>query len=167
MLKKMAVAALFAVCVSGLTLAVDMSEIPNSLDKIKEGQWVKYKMPMGGEQKQTVAKVAGKGDDMEITFKVELKMMGQEIPAQEQVVKVKTIREQLATGLKNANEVKVSKTKVTAGGKEYDVTLIESVENGQVTRAYMTDTVPITATVKVEIEGLSEEPVLELVEFGE
>lgn len=166
MLKRMAVAALFAVCVSGLSMAIDVKDVPSSLDRAKVGQWVKYKIAMG-EQKQSITKVTGTGDDMELTVKYETKMMGQDFPASEQTFKIADIKENLANGLKSAEDVKVSKAKVTAGGKEYDVTKIESFENGKATRVYMSAAIPVTALVMMEADEMGEDPVMELVEFGE
>lgn len=165
MLKRMAVAALFAAFVTGLSLGLDLSEIPNAFDNIKAGQWVTYKIMGGGTQKQSVVKAEGKGRDAKFTVKYESPGL-EGMPTQEQEFTAAKILGDLENGLKNATDVKMSKTKITVNGKEYDVTMVESDEGGMKTKAYLSNVIPVTALVKMEMEGL-DGPLMELLEYGE
>lgn len=169
MFRKFVFAAVFAVVVSSASFAaeksVDTSIVPTPLDNVKVGQWVEYKTMGGGKQKQTVTAIEGEGDAQTITIKMELSMGEMTIPPQEVKIAVGEAREIHNGALAEGNITKVAKETISAGGKQYDAVLVESSDNGQVSKLYMSKDIPVTAIVKMELPGL-EEPMMEITGFG-
>lgn len=170
MFKRIAFAAALVLALAGVSGAADFDKIPDVTKNAKAGQWVSYKNEMAGmgvmEQKQTITAVEGDGEDKVITIKTEMSMGGQSMPAQEQKIPLKGAKEAQMEAWKNNPGVKVSETKVTANGKEYDAVLIEYADQGGETKLYMSAKVPVTGIIKLEVGGMPG-PVMELADFGE
>lgn len=126
MLKRIALAAVFAVCAFGLSQAADFSKIPNPMKNVKKGQWVTYTSMGGMEQKQTVTDVEGAGDDRVITITTEISMGGTTMPPNEQKISLKEAKAQQEAAWAADPDVKISDAKVTVGGKEYNAVLSSS-----------------------------------------
>lgn len=163
MLKKSlcALTLLMAVCFTAS--ALDLKDLPNPLENAKEGQWVSYKMPQGMEQKQSISKIEGSGDDRKITIAFETLMGGQALHKEEKTFDYKEYQQSRFEDV--SDDVKVTKGKTSANGKDYDVSILEfTTEDGQTVKLYMSEAVPVTALVKMELGAMG--ALLELSDFN-
>lgn len=158
----MAVAAMVFACAAQ---AADFSKLPDPTKNVKAGQWVSYKVMGGMEQKHSITNVEGSGDDRVITLKMETIMNGQAMGGEEQKIPLKNSRAAQEEAWKAAPDAKISDVKVTVNGKEYDAVLLEMTNQGMTTKMYMSEKVPVTGIVKMEVTGMPG-PMMELVDFG-
>lgn len=165
MLKRIALTALFSVFVLGFAQAADFSKIPNALKDAKEGQWVSYTSMGGMEQKQSITKIEGEGDERVITVKTEIIMGGNAIQSSETAVSLKDAKAAQEEAWKADPDVKISETKVTAGGKDYNAVLIESTVEGATTKLYMSEEIPVSGIIKIETSAMPG-PIMEVKEFN-
>lgn len=162
MLKKSLCAlALFAV-VCCAAPALDLKDVPNPLENAEVGQYVSYGMMQGMEQKQTITKIDGKGDDRKITIKFEMLMGGNSLNSEEKVFDYKEYQD--ARFEEVTDDVSVTKGKTTVGDKEYDAIIIEfKTEDGQSVKLYMSDAIPVTGMLKMDLGAMG--TLLELADF--
>lgn len=166
MFRKFVTAAALLFFVTCVAQAADFSKIPDTTKNIKKGQWVTYKTMGGGTQKQTITEVTGSGDDREITFSIEINMGGMALPAQEQKISVKDSKAAQQEAWKQAPNTTITEGKTNANGKDYDVVIVETVQDGSGVKIYMSEQVPVTGIVKMEIAGMPE-PIMVVDSFGE
>lgn len=156
MLKRIALTAMFVVCACGLAQAADFSSIPNPLKNVKADQWVSYTAMGGVEQKQTVTKVEGEGDDRVVTINMEFLMNGNVMQAQETKISLKDANAEQEAAWKADPNIKVSEVTVNAAGKDIKATLIETTEQGITTKLYLSEEIPVSGIVKMESSALTE-----------
>lgn len=165
MLKRIAFTSLFAVLAFGLALAADFSKIPNALENAQVGQWVAYTSMGGTEQKQSIVKIEGEGEERVITIKTEITMGGQTVQETENAIAMKDVKEQQKAAWEADPDVKITDTTVSAGGKDYKAVLIETTNEGVVTKLYMSADVPVTGIVQMESSMLPG-PIMVIKDFG-
>lgn len=167
MYKKWIAAVLFFISLGAVTMAADFSKIPSAIDKAKVGQWATYTAVGGIEQKQSIIAVKGSGDDMVVTVKTEMSMAGQAMPAQEQEISLKAAKEMQQEAWKNNPDTKITEESVTVNGKSYDAIVVETVQEGMSVKIYMSEKVPVTGVIKMEMDMQGEPTsIMELVDFG-
>lgn len=165
MYKQWIAAVLFVVSLGAVTMAADFSKIPNAIEKAKAGQWASYKAMGGMEQKQSITAVKGSGEDMVVTIKTEMSMAGQAMPPQEQEIALKGAKEMQQEAWKNNPNTKITEETITVNGKSFDTVVVETTQEGMSVKIYMSEKVPVTGIVKMEMQGMPG-PVMELVDFG-
>jgi len=147
----------------GSVIFAEELKLPNSLKDVKVGEWLLYELVVPGakmQQKQTVVKV----DKNKITIKYDTIMNGKVVSSTNQVID----RSQKGQTLQNQkNKAKISKGNATVKDKKIDCYIAETTTNvggkESVVVSYMSEDIPITGVVKVEMNG---NPKLKLVDFG-
>lgn len=165
-MKKFVTAAALLFLMTCVAQAADFSKIPDTTKNVKKGQWVSYKTMGGGSQKQTITDVTGTGDDREITFTIEMNMNGMSIPAQEQKISIKDSKAAQEKAWKEAPDTKITEDKITVNGKDFNVVIVETAQDGASVKIYMSEEVPVTGIVKMEMSAMPE-PLMVLDSFGE
>lgn len=163
MLKNVFLVVTAAVVTAGMSLAADMSKIPQPLSKAKVGQFAAYNTMGGGEQKQSITAIEGTGDDQVITIKMEITAGGQS-QSIEQKIPLKNAKEQQAAAWAASPDIKVTEGKVTVKGKEVSAVIIEFAQQGATSKIYMSDEIPVTGIVKMEMVGMPA-PVMEITDY--
>lgn len=167
MLRKLIPAFIVVLGICGLAHAVDVKDLPNPLKRVKAGQWVRYRLMGEVEQKQTVLSVTVVDGDTEFVVKYETKDPNLDIPDMTETHSVKNLTEGFAETLLEGNPT-LSKTKITANGKEYDVVLLEIMdEEDGALRSYLSEAIPITGLVRMEDDDEDDGLILEIIDFGE
>lgn len=159
MLKRTVLAAFVAALALGVSHAADLSRIPNPMKNAKAGQWVSYSSAAGMDQKQSITKVEGQGDDLIVTVKMEIMMGDTPLQANEVRISLKEAKAQQDAMMSMDPNVKISDAKVDIDGKTFDAILVELAVQGVTTKMYMSEDIPVTGVVKVET-SVSPEPVM-------
>lgn len=165
-MKKILFAGLFLV-VAAAAPAADTSLLPNPLKDAKAGQWVSYKVMIMGveaEQKQSIAKVTGEGDDRVFTMKVEILVDGTVMQSEETDLSYRdAVAEQLSAF--DDQEADIQPTEVEIKGEVVKGVVVAFTQEDMNCKLFLSEYVPVAGIVKMEVEGL-DEPVMELADFG-
>lgn len=165
MVKHFLVGALFALAVSCAVQAADFSKIPDASKNLKVGQWARYKVMGGIENKQEITAIEGEGDDRVVTLKMDLSMGGNVLQSEEHKMPVKQLPGQDMASREDHEGVEIRDESVTVNGKTYDAVAVVVKNEGNEITTYLSKDVPITGIVKSDITGVG--TVMELIDCGE
>lgn len=162
-------AAIFALALAPAALAADIDDLPNPLATVRVGQWLEYRHNTAfgsAEQRQKITAVVGEGDDKVITTESVMTMDGEVVDEREESITYGAAMEQQRESLKGVEGLAISPTSIEVKDKTVNGVRVDFTQDEMRFSLYLSDTVPITGVVRMEVEG-AEEPVLELIDFGE
>ena len=150
-------------------LSADRPDLPSSLARLKEGQWVLMRVTAdfgNAELKHTVLSITDTGDDKVINIRTEMSMDGELVDSRDDNITLSRLQEDQDEALNSMDFVSVLPTQVELKGVTVDAVEAEFVNEGKKCRFILTDKVPLIAMVRMEVEN-EEEPMRELIDFGE
>lgn len=156
----------FVVClaIAGAAAAADASREPDPTKTMKVGQWVLYKDAAGIEHKQSIIALEGEGDERVVTFKIEEIRDGEVVDSEDKPMNLAERRTVESEARKIHSEIAYDTEKVTVAGRDFDAVVLSVDYKGKRVRTYMSEEVPVTCVIKVEVDD--EGPVVELIDFG-
>lgn len=160
---------LFIVAAFAGVARAEEAALPNPLKSVKVGQWVKLRMfTLFGyaEQVQRVVNIQGEGDDRVITVQTEVSADGEVVNSEETSIAYQQAVNEQMTAFDDAESVKYSNITTTVNGKQMSAVQVDFVQDGQKCVLVLSEEVPLTGMVCIEIEGM-DEPAMELLDFGE
>ncbi len=153
-------AALAGLCLLAATLQAEEMKLPNMMADAKVGDWVLLEVQGGIQMKQTVEAVTPE----QLTLKIETIMNGQVISTMSQPInRTQGEYAEMPATATDAPKPKISRGKATVKGQELDCWIIEMTVQGQTSKTYLSQDVPINGMVKTEMNGQAS---MTLVDFG-
>ena len=139
--------------------------IPNRLLFMEKGEWVMYVSQENHSQKETVVDVEEKDGDKMITVLNELLIDEKVVQQREEVFSFNAVlREQEEMWSEDRPELSLSQGLEQFGGEDIEVVIIEYAgPDGVVVRSFLSDRVPVTGILKVEVDG---DLYMEVSDFG-
>lgn len=168
MFKKVLCILFIAAAFAGAARAEDVT-LPNPLKNVKTGQWIKLRMfTLFGyaEQVQRVVNIQGEGDERVITVNTEVNVDGEVVNSEETSIAYQQAVDEQMTAFDDAEDVKYSNITTTVNGKQMSAVQIDFVQDGQKCTLVLSEEVPLTGMIRIEIDGM-DEPAMELLDFGE
>lgn len=162
-------AAILALALAPAALAADIDQLPNPLANVKVGQWLEHRHNTAfgsAEQKQRITAVVGEGDDKVITAESVMTMDGEVVDEREESITYGAATEQQRDSLKDAEGLVITPVAIEVKDTTVDGVRVDFVQDETRFSLYLSDSIPITGVVRMEVEGM-EEPVLELLDYGE
>ena len=159
---------LFLAAASGVRAAEpDLSLLPNPVKNAKIGQWAKYLYMANVDNTHTIIDIKGAGDSKTIVVEETVSVGETTIQSEIREFTAQTMRDNMAEFLGVAAAATITETKVMVKDKEVDgVVMVVTMEDGNSTRHFFSETVPITGMVRVDTEDGST-PILELLDYGQ
>ncbi len=153
--------AVAVVCMCGAVQALDFSKLPDPSKNVAVGHWATYAI-MGAEQKQTITKIEGEGDERVLTILFE-SVMEDDRETLESQVSIKELQNN-PEDMPEDEATVMKLEKRTIGGKEIDVAVlyVDGEDSGSV--LVLSQAVPISGIVSMEAPGMG--VLMELVDFG-
>lgn len=149
--------------------AADLDSLPNPLAAIRPGQWVEYRhnLVFGmAEQRQKVLAVEGEGDERVITIESVMTMDGEVVDERVESITYGQALLDQRQSLADAAELSIAPAGIRVKDGSVDGVKVEFVQDDNRFTLYLSDRIPITGVARMEVEGV-DDPVLELVDFGE
>lgn len=139
--------------------------IPNRLLTAVKGEWVLYSSQQNYGQKQTITDIEEKDGDKVFTILTELLVDDQVVQKKEDRFSLKAaIAEQEEMLASEGPSLKLSTESEKVKDKDVQVVVVEYTgEGGDVVRSYLSDAIPVTGMLRIEING---EPLMDLKDFG-
>lgn len=146
----------------GAVLAAADLEIPDLTRNTRAGDWVLYDVQNGIQIKREVVELT----DTHLTLKIDTIMNGQALSSITQ--KIPRKMDQFAApqdpvAVANAPKPVITKGQIEIKGKTLDCWIVEMTVQGQKSRTYLSQEVPVDGIVKTELNG---QVSLRLVDFG-
>ncbi len=158
-----------AVFVIAPVLAHAADDLPNPLSTVRAGQWLQYRNNTvfgPAAQKQRVVSVEGEGEEMIITTETVMVMDDEVVDERTESLTYGAALRQQRDSLADAADLVVTPARIKVKGRMVDGFKVAFTQEDGKFSLYLAAIVPITGVVRMEMEG-AEEPILELVDFGE
>jgi len=138
-----------AILIGAGARAGEEKKAPNCISDAKKGEWVLYEMPNNIQQKQTVTEVT----EEEVSVTYETIMNGKSLSST--VVKIPLKGKGDKEGQEGAVKPKIYEEtiKIKIGDKEKELacTVVEMEVNGQVSKTYFSQEIPVSGMVKSQL----------------
>lgn len=158
------VAAAVVVFSSVAAVSADTVAIPNRLEKARKGEWVVYSAMGGITEKQTIVEIEELDGDRQFTISSELSIGDEIVQAEEVAYSLSQADRENVELVQGENTVSVTTKRETVRGREIDVVVVETIEDGDTFLTVISDAIPVSGLVRIEANGVS---VIEVEDFGE
>lgn len=172
MLKKCFLLLVAFVAVAAVASAEDSEYyIPNPLGDAEVGDWVRYAVSADGnqEQRMTVVRRQGEGDDLKITVKYDTYSQGKLVNSGQTIHDAKDFTNELPAQAGHA-EINIDEEEVEVKGTTLVVTVVrfaeepeEGKKTGKTREWYLSDDIPVYGVIKQVENG---EKTSSLLDFG-
>lgn len=149
--------------------AADAPELPNPLRRLRAGQWALYRVNTlfgAAEQKQTVTAVSGEGDGRIVTIKTEIRLDDEVVDEREEASTYGKLLSDQTAALDDAENPSAEHCETEAGGATVAATAVRYTQDGKQYTLFLSEEIPLSGVIRLVEEG-TEEPVVELIDFGE
>ena len=139
--------------------------IPNRLLYVEKGEWVLYLSQENHSRKETVVDIEEKNGDRMITVLHELLIDEQVVQQREEVFSLNgVLREQEEMWSEDRPELSLSQGLEQFNGEDIEVVVVQYAgPDGVVVRSFLSDRIPVTGILKVEVAG---DLYMEVSDFG-
>lgn len=169
-MSKFTTAFLFMIILAtGFATAAETETLPNPLRTAHVGQWVRYRINTlfgQAEQKQTLLKIEGEGEDRIFTIKSEMAIDEEHVDERTDSITYEQALAEQESALEDATNVSMKNVTYEFNGEKFDSVLVEFLQEGKKCRLQLSESVPLVGMLRLEIEGV-DEPVMELIDFGQ
>lgn len=153
----------------GAAAAAETATLPNPLRTAHPGQWVRYRINTlfgHAEQKQTLLKIDGEGDDRIFTIKSEMIIDNEPVDERTDSITYEQALAEQESALEDASGISMKSEVSELNGTKFESLRIEFHQDGKKCRLILSDSIPLVGMVRLEIEG-TDDPVMELLDFGQ
>ncbi|MCD8351073.1 MAG: hypothetical protein LUC93_10735 [Planctomycetaceae bacterium] len=150
-------------------VAADVPPLPNSLATVRPGQWVRYRHRTEygvADQKQAILAVEGEGDDQVISIESVMTIEDEIVDERTETVTYGVAMEEQRRALADAADLTVTPVVIPFNGRDLPGVRVEFRTSEGRFSLLLSDLVPLSGVIRMEEDGV-DEPVMELLEFGE
>jgi hypothetical protein len=143
--------------------------LPNSLKNARAGQWVRYRINTlfgAADQKQTLLRIDGEGDDRVLTIKSEMSIDDEIVDERTDSITYRQAVEEQEKALDEAEGIRIENASIDFRGTPMDAARVDFVQDGNACVLYLSEKVPLVGMIRMTVEG-EEGPSMELLDFGE
>lgn len=161
--------ALAFMVILGAATAAETQTLPNPLRTAHPGQWVRYRINTlfgHAEQKQTLLKIDGEGDERIFTIKSEMAIDDEHVDERIDNITYEQALSEQESALEDATNISVKNASSEFNGTILDSILVEFHQDDKKCRLLLSEAVPLVGMIRLEIEGM-DEPAMELIDFGQ